>query len=92
MTGEMFAPIEAKAAGFFDKIVPADQLQQAAQDVARALTAIDLTSHAHTKSRLRRAAVEAIRSAIDSEITLEAYQKRAAAAAGPSRVKLPSPG
>lgn len=88
VTGEMFAPKDALAAGFFDRVVAAEELASAAQGVAEALTQIDLPSHASTKQRLRRAAAAAVRAAIDNELTLESYRRRSAA--GPSRVKLPS--
>jgi len=78
LTGEMFTPHEAAAAGFLDRLVPADELQATAESVAAALAKIDLTAHAATKARLRRPAIEAVRAAIESEITLEAYQRRAA--------------
>jgi enoyl-CoA hydratase len=76
LTGEMFAPQEAMAAGFLDRVVPAKSLSAATDAVAAALTKIDLPSHASTKLRLRRTAVERVRAAIDAEITLEAYQQR----------------
>jgi enoyl-CoA hydratase len=76
LTGEMFAPREAMTAGFLDQVVSPEQLQATAETIAGALTKIDLPSHASTKHRLRRAAVEAVRKAIDAEITLDAYQRR----------------
>jgi enoyl-CoA hydratase len=79
LTGEMFAPAEALAAGFFDRVVPADDLQSAAQVIAEGLGKFDLEPYANTKSRLRKAAIAAVRSAIDTEITLKTYQARAAA-------------
>ena len=72
LTGEMFAPREAMAAGFLDRVVSADALQAAADAVALGLTQIDLPAHASTKERLRKPAVGAVRAAIDAEITLKA--------------------
>jgi enoyl-CoA hydratase len=66
-------------AGFLDQVVSPEQLQATAESIAGALTKIDLPSHASTKHRLRRAAVEAVRNAINAEITLEAYQRRSEA-------------
>ncbi|HXA34770.1 MAG TPA: crotonase/enoyl-CoA hydratase family protein [Steroidobacteraceae bacterium] len=76
LTGEMFAPHEAMAAGFLDRVVPLGSLQTAADAAAAALTKIDLAAHASTKQRLRKPAIERVRAAIDSEITLDAYRRR----------------
>jgi enoyl-CoA hydratase len=76
LTGELFSPQEAMAAGFLDRVVPAQSLSAAADAVMTALVKIDLPSHASTKQRLRRAAAERVRAAIDAEITLETYQQR----------------
>jgi enoyl-CoA hydratase len=77
LAGEMFAPSEAVTAGFLDRVVPADILQHSADAAAAVLGKIDLPSYTSTKERLRREAVAAVRTAIDSEITLENYQRRA---------------
>jgi len=76
LTGEMFSPQEAVTAGFLDRAVPAAVLQATADGIAQALAEIDFASHASTKERLRKAAAAAVRTAIDEEITLEAYQRR----------------
>jgi enoyl-CoA hydratase len=78
LTGEMYAPQEARVAGFLDRVVPAPELLATANDVAAALTKIHLPSHALTKSRVRGDAVRAVRAAIDTEITLDAYRKAVA--------------
>jgi len=78
LSGEMFAPREAMAAGFLDRVVPADVLQTEADTIATGLTKIDFPSHASTKERLRRPAALLVRAAIDLEITLESYQQRLA--------------
>jgi enoyl-CoA hydratase len=79
LTGEMFAPYDAMTAGFLDRVVAAELLQETADAAARALTKIDLESHASTKERLRHAAVRLVRAAIDAEITVDAYQRRSSA-------------
>jgi enoyl-CoA hydratase len=71
MTGQRFAPQEAAQAGYLDRVVPPEQLQQEAEAAAMALSAIDLPSHAATKKKARKEAVQAIRDAIDLELTLE---------------------
>ncbi len=78
LTGEMFAPADALAAGFLDNIVSADALDAAVEDTVAALAKIDLASHAATKKRLRAATVAAMRAAIDDEITLDIYRRRVA--------------
>jgi len=83
MTGELFAPAEAMLAGFLDRVVAAEDLQAAADAIATALTKIDLAAHAATKARARGAAITAVRAAIDAEITLEDYRKRAAQRSAP---------
>jgi enoyl-CoA hydratase len=77
LTGEMFAPAEAMTAGFLDRVVPADRLHETAGAIAAVLEKLDRPAHASTKERLRKAALAAVRTAIDLEITLENYQRRA---------------
>jgi enoyl-CoA hydratase len=78
VTGETLAPREAVLAGYLDRAVAADELQKAAREIATALSQVDLDAHAATKERLRKAAIEATRNAIDLEINLQFYQDRAA--------------
>jgi enoyl-CoA hydratase len=82
LTGEMFGPEDALAAGFLDRLVSAEELQATARTVAEALTKVDLDSFTNTKTRLRSATIAAVRVAIDTEITLQVYQQRAVARAG----------
>jgi enoyl-CoA hydratase len=86
LSGEMFNPEDAVRAGFLDKIVPAGDLDAAVEAAAVALTKIHLPSHAIVKQRLRAGAISAVRAAIDSEITLDAYRESARSKAA---VKLP---
>ena len=88
VTGSMFGFDEAVAAGFLDELVPESELPARADAVARALAGIHLPSHAVVKRRLRQGAVDAIRAAIDTELTLDAYRRRSAE--GPSAVRLPN--
>jgi enoyl-CoA hydratase len=78
MTGEMFAPSEALTAGFFDRLVPASDLEAAADQAAEALTRINLPAHAATKLRARGQAIKTIRAIIDADITLEDAEQRVA--------------
>jgi enoyl-CoA hydratase len=84
LTGEMFSPVDAVAAGLLDRVVPKEALAGTTKEIAVALTKIDLASHATTKARARRPAIAAVRAAIDAEVTLAAYSVRA-----PRRILLP---
>lgn len=53
MTGELFALPEAVMAGFFDRTVPAPDLDAAADQAAEALSKISMPAHAATKMRAR---------------------------------------
>jgi enoyl-CoA hydratase len=64
----MFSPRDAMAAGFLDQVVAADDLASTTMAAAQALTKINLDGHAATKKRLRGAAAQAVRSAIDAGI------------------------
>lgn len=69
MTAEMLNPAEAAIAGFIDKVVPADTLEDQARYAAHSLTRIDLAAHAGSKTKARADAYKALRHAIDSELT-----------------------
>lgn len=84
VTGEMFGPEDALAAGFFDRLVDPADLDAEAAAAAEAAARLHLPSHKSTKLRLRAGAMAAVRAAIDAELTLDAYQSR-----GPSTVRLP---
>jgi enoyl-CoA hydratase len=79
--GEMFEPDDAVAAGFLDRVVPAEAVDASLEEILKTLRSLHTPSHALAKERLRRTAIEAMRTAIDAELTLAAYeanpQKRA---------------
>ena len=77
-TGQMFAPAEAAAAGFVDWTVPAAALDSTAYEIAERLAKIDMASHAATKLRAREPAINAIRAAIDKDITFAAAEEKVA--------------
>lgn len=85
--GEMFEPDDAVVAGFLDRVVPADEVEQALGGIVAALRALDAPAHASAKQRLRRTAMAAMREAIDRELTLAAYASNAAAL---TAVRLPA--
>jgi enoyl-CoA hydratase len=66
----MYGPREAVAAGFLDQVVPSDALRAAGLEAASAAAALDPVAHAATKRRARAQARAALRSAIESELTL----------------------
>jgi enoyl-CoA hydratase len=69
VTGEMFGPAEAVTAGFFDRLVPAADLERAALETAQAISKINPANHALAKQRLRGEAIATIRRVIDEDIT-----------------------
>jgi enoyl-CoA hydratase len=68
MTGELYEPAEALAAGFLDQLVPADGLEAAIDAAIARMEALDLASHAATKRRARAASIQAVRAAIDQDL------------------------
>jgi enoyl-CoA hydratase len=61
---EAFTPEGALAAGFFDRIVPSDEIESAARETATAFTALDANAHAESKLRARGPVIDAIRAGI----------------------------
>lgn len=78
MTAEMFGPAEAVTAGFFDRLVPAAELEKAADEAALALSQLDMAAHAATKVRARGEAIRLIRQVIDEDITPQYGRDRVA--------------
>jgi len=70
VTGEMFAPAEALAAGFLDEVAQPQELEAAVERALSRLLSADAESHRITKARLRGPAIAAIRAAIDEDITM----------------------
>jgi enoyl-CoA hydratase len=81
MTSEMLGPVEALSAGFFDRVVPADELERSADEAARALSTLNMAAHAATKARARGAVINMIRTVIDEDITPEYGRDRVASRA-----------
>jgi enoyl-CoA hydratase len=78
MTAEMFGPAEAVTAGFFDRVVPAGEIEARTGEAARALATLDMAAHAATKARARGAVIRTIRSMIDEDITPQYGEHRVA--------------
>lgn len=81
VTGEMFGPAEAVAAGFFDRLVLAADLQRTTEETALAISKINLANHAVAKQRLRGEVIAKIRQLIDEDITPKYGADRVAARA-----------
>ena len=64
---EVYSPDDAVAAGFLDRVVPADQLPAAAHDTALELAKLNMNAHAASKLTARKPALDAIRAAIDAD-------------------------
>lgn len=65
VTGVILEPAEARAAGFLDELVPAEDLETAARAAAEDLKGINQVAHAATKLRVREAAIAGVREGID---------------------------
>ncbi|MBR0724941.1 crotonase/enoyl-CoA hydratase family protein [Bradyrhizobium manausense] len=72
--GEMYEPDEALTAGFLDRVVAPEAIDRTLEETIAALRAIHKPSHATAKRRLRQPAMDAIRVAIDRELTMAAYE------------------
>ena len=72
--GEMYEPDDALTAGFLDRVVAPEKVGPALEEIITAFRAIHRPSHATAKKRLRQPAVDAMRAAIDRELTMAAYE------------------
>jgi len=68
VTGLMFDPAAARAAGLLDSVVPPEHLHEAARAAAEDLATIDRRAHHATKLRVRAPVLAALQAAIDSEL------------------------
>jgi len=64
---EMYAPEDAVAAGFLDRVVPAAEVVPSARALAGQLAQLDCDVHAATKLRAREQTLAAIRTAIEAD-------------------------
>jgi enoyl-CoA hydratase len=72
--GEMYEPEDALTAGFLDRVVAPEAVDIALEEIVAALRAIHKPSHATAKKRLRQQAMDAMRAAIDRELTMAAHE------------------
>jgi enoyl-CoA hydratase len=69
VSATMYSPSEAVAAGFLDRVVAPDELRAASLDTAAVLAELNPEAHTATKLRARAGALQALRSAIETELT-----------------------
>ena len=62
-----FGPADALASGYFDELVPLDDVVATATAVARAALALDARAHAASKLRTRGPALAALAQAIQED-------------------------
>ncbi len=67
INAEIYAPNDAVAAGFLDRVVPAGALRDEARRAAAALSKLNMAAHAATKLRAREHALKALRAAIEAD-------------------------
>jgi enoyl-CoA hydratase len=73
-TGEMYEPDDAVIAGLLDRVVPPDTIEAELEKIVSALRTVHKPSHVTAKKRLRRTTMDAMRAAIDRELTIAAYE------------------
>ncbi len=72
VSARMHTPAEAVTAGFLDRVVAVEQLEQEVAQTAGALSQLDMRAHAASKLRARGDALRRLREAIETELTVEA--------------------
>jgi enoyl-CoA hydratase len=63
----MYAPGDAVAAGFLDRVVPAEELQPTALEAAKELAGLNAAAYKATKLKSRAGLIDAVRVAIQDE-------------------------
>ena len=64
-----YSPEEAVGAGLLDRVVAPRELRTASREAADELAALDPAAHAATKLRVRDGALNALRAAVDAELS-----------------------
>jgi len=67
INGEMFDPKGAVRAGFLDRVVAPEELQEAARTAALQLKKINMNAHRKTKLKVRKAFLETLDQAIEAD-------------------------
>jgi enoyl-CoA hydratase len=66
-TAQIFSPSEAVTAGFLDKVVPAEELMEAAITEAKRLAGLDLAAHHATKLKMSAELLKTLDNAIEKD-------------------------
>jgi enoyl-CoA hydratase len=74
INANMYGPADAASAGFLDRVVGASELRAASLEDAAQLAELNAAAHIATKLRARAGALVAVRSAIETELTVEGLQ------------------
>jgi len=74
VTGALYDPQTALAAGFFDQLVAPDELAAATAAEAKRLASLSVGAHAAVKLRVRQAALLAMRTGLDAEFPAPASE------------------
>jgi enoyl-CoA hydratase len=74
ISASMFSPQEAISAGFLDRVVVAEELHDVSLKTAVELSELNVAAHAATKLRARAGSLQALRAAIESELTPSGLQ------------------
>ena len=64
---EVYAPDDAVAAGFLDRVVPAGELAEAARQAATRFAGLDRNAHAGSKLRVQEPTLRALHEALDAD-------------------------
>ena len=67
INAELFSPEDAVAAGFLDRVVPAEALESEAMAMAAQLTKLNMTAHRNTKRKSRKALLELLDESIEED-------------------------
>ncbi len=65
INAEMFSPADAIQAGFLDAVVAPEDLMTAARQVAEQMKGLNMTAHANTKLKVRKALLETLDASIE---------------------------
>jgi enoyl-CoA hydratase len=69
INAEMLDPMQAVEAGFLDVVVPVDDLMVTARAAAERMKKLNMTAHAATKRKVRKALLETLDEAIEADKT-----------------------
>ena len=67
LLSEQFSPDNAVETGWLDRVVAADEVEATALELARSLTALDVSIHAASKRRIRQSTLDDLARAIEAD-------------------------